>query len=101
MARRTPSPVPRLVRGSVFIHRRSCGKPTCRCAKGGLHESAVLSYSDRGRTRLVMLPASQVAAVRAATDRYRAARARLEEQGNAGLATLVASLAAVPSGRRA
>ena len=82
-----------MIRGSVVVHRRRCGKPTCRCA-GALHESTVLSYSERGRTRFVMLPAGQVAAVRAAVDRYRAAQAKLEAQGEAGRAALLAALAA-------
>ena len=50
----------------------------------------MLSYSEGGRTKFVMLPADQVAPVRAAAERYRAERLRLEEQGNAGLAELVA-----------
>ena len=55
-----------MIRGSVVVHRRRCGKPTCRCAGGqALHESTVLSYSERGRTRFVMLPAGQVAALAA------------------------------------
>src|SRR5659263_538238 len=69
---------PRMVRGSVVTHRRRCGKPNCRCATGEeLHESTVLSYSEAGRTRFVMLPAGEVAAVRAAVERYRAAQAKL------------------------
>jgi acyl-CoA reductase-like NAD-dependent aldehyde dehydrogenase len=84
-----------MIRGSVVVHRRRCGKPTCRCAGGqALHESTVLSYSERGRTRFVMLPAGQVAAVRAAVERYRAAQAKLEAQGEAGRAALLAALAA-------
>ena len=84
-----------MIRGSVVVHRRRCGKPTCRCAAGeDLHESTVLSYSERGRTRFVMLPAGQVAAVRAAVERYRAAQAKLEAQGEAGRAALLAALAA-------
>src|SRR5450759_2186665 len=56
-----------MVRGSVVTHRRRCGKPNCRCATGEeLHESTVLSHSEAGRTRFVMLPAGEVAAVRAA-----------------------------------
>jgi hypothetical protein len=99
MARRGTSPVPRLVRGSVVTHRHRCGKPTCRCADGeSLHESVVLSYSEGGRTRFLMLPPQRVAAVRAATERYRTQKARLLEQANQGLAELVASLA--PSSRR-
>ena len=95
MAGRGASGVLRMIRGSVVVHRRRCGKPTCRCAGGeALHESTVLSYSERGRTRFVMLPAGQVAAVRAAVERYRAAQAKLEAQGEAGRAALLAALAA-------
>ena len=95
MAGRGASGVPRVIRGSVVVHRRRCGKPTCRCAGGeALHESTVLSYSERGRTRFVMLPAGQVAAVRAAVERYRAAQAKLEAQGEASRAALLAALAA-------
>ncbi len=84
----------RMVRGSVVVHRRRCGKPSCRCADGeALHEATVLSYSDGGRTRFVMLAEGDVAAVRAAAERYRSARAALEAQANAGLAELVTRLA--------
>lgn len=79
-----------MVRGSVVTHRRRCGKPRCRCAAGEqLHESTVLSYSERGRTRFVMLPPDQVATVRAAVERYRAAQAKLDVQGEAGRAALI------------
>jgi hypothetical protein len=85
----------RMVRGSVVVHRRRCGKPNCRCAAGeALHEATVLSYSEGGRTRFLMLPAAEVAAVRAAVERYRAAQAKLEAQGEAGRAALIGRLAA-------
>lgn len=85
--------LPRVIRGSVVLHRRRCGKARCRCADGvDLHESTVLSYSEGGRTRFLMLAADQVDAVRAATARYREARQAVETEGNAGLAVLVASL---------
>lgn len=93
MKLRSPSPTPRLVRGSVLTHRRRCGKPSCRCRDGiALHESAVLSYSEGGRTKFLMLPPDRVDAVRAAVERYRARQARLEAEANAGLAALVAEL---------
>lgn len=83
-----------VVRGSVVVHRRKCGKANCRCADGtALHETTVLSYSQEGKTRFVMLPADEVEAVRAATARYQAAKAHLEEQANAGLEALVDRLA--------
>lgn len=98
--RRTPR-APALVRGSVVTHRRRCGKANCRCTNGtDLHESIVLSYSDAGRTKFLMLPAEHVATVRAAVDAYHAAKAQLEEQGNAGLAELTARLASTSAGRR-
>lgn len=93
IAKKTAPKVPRLVRGSVVVHRRRCGKPNCRCADGNaLHESTVLSYSEGGKTRLVMVPPELVGPVRAATRRHREAKSRLEAEANAGLAELVASL---------
>ena len=82
-----------MVRGTVVTHRRRCGKPNCRCASGeDAHESVVLSYSQDSKTRFLMLPAAEVATVRAATERFRAAKARLDSQADAGLAELVARL---------
>jgi hypothetical protein len=93
MPGRKRSGIPRVVRGTVLVHRRKCGKPNCRCASGeAAHESTVLSYKQAGKTRLLMLPPADVEPVRRATERFRAARARLEEQGNAGLAELIARL---------
>ena len=82
-----------MVRGTVLTHRRRCGKANCRCVTGEtLHESVVLSYSEGSRTKFLMLPDAEVEKVRAATERFRAAKARLEEQANAGLAELAARL---------
>ena len=81
------------IRGSVVTHRRRCGKPTCRCAGGELHESIVLSYSEAGRTRFAMLPPEEVAAVRAA-------EAELVAAGEAGRAALIQRLGARPGRRR-
>ncbi len=95
MTERKAGRVPRVVRGSVVVHRRRCGKANCRCADGvDLHESTVLSYSQDGRTKFVMLPAGEIAAVRAAVERYRKAKTKVEDQGNAGLGELIAWLSA-------
>jgi hypothetical protein len=86
---------PRMIRGSVVVQRRRCGKGNCRCTDGeSLHEATVLSYSKGGRNHTVMLSADQVAPVRAAVDRYRAAQAKLEARANAGLAALLTRPAA-------
>src|SRR5665811_503028 len=77
---------PRMIRGSVVVQRRRCGKGNCRCTDGeSLHEATVLSYSEGGRNHTVMLSAEQVGPVRAAVDRYRAAQAKLEAQANAAM----------------
>jgi hypothetical protein len=86
---------PRMIRGSVVVQRRRCGKAQCRCADGeSLHEATVLSYSEAGRNKTVMLHADQVGPVRAAVERYRTAQAALEAKGNAGLAVLLTRAAA-------
>jgi hypothetical protein len=94
MSSKDSAGAPELIRGSVVVHRRRCGKPNCRCAAGDLHEATVLSYSERGRTRFVMLPPVEVAAVAAAVDRYRRAEAELATAGEAGRAALIGRLAA-------
>src|SRR5664279_6464362 len=95
MAGRGSGVFPRMIRGSVVVQRRRCGKANCRCAAGErLHESTVLSYSEGGRNRTVMLAAEEIDLVRAAVARYRAAQAKLEDEGNAGLAVLLTRRAA-------
>lgn len=91
MTENTSGGIAPMIRGSVVAHRRRCGKSNCRCADGSsLHESTVLSYSQAGRTRTVMLAADEVAAVSAAVARYRAAQASVRAAGEAGLAALIA-----------
>jgi hypothetical protein len=100
MVRSTRSRFPRMIRGSVVVQRRRCGKQSCRCADGTqLHESTVLSYSAGGRNKTVMLAADEVAGVRAAVERYRAAQAALETEGNAGLEALISARAAARQAR--
>jgi hypothetical protein len=94
VADRDGSGGPRMIRGSVVTPRRRCGKPNCRCADGqALHEETVLTYSERSRTRSVTLPVSEVAAARAAVQRYRSALAKLEAAGETGRDELLARLA--------
>ena len=91
---------PAMIRVSVVVHRRRCGKANCRCAEGeALHESTVLNYSEGGRSRMLMLAPEEVARVRAATEVYRRAKAAVEDQGSAGLAELVARLGSHRKGR--
>lgn len=80
---------PRVVRGSLVVLRRQCGKANCRCTDDEqLHENPALSYSQEGRTRIVALRPADVAAVEAALGRYQAARDRLEADAAAGIEAL-------------
>jgi hypothetical protein len=79
---------PLVLRGTVTTFRRRCGKPTCRCAAGEPHESPALVFTEDGRTKTLTLTESEVAEVEAAVAHYRRARARLEEQAEAGITAL-------------
>lgn len=69
-----------LVRGTLYTLKRKCGKPTCRCTRGELHPSLVLSWKEEGKTRLKTVSREERASLEKKTRRYqrfRKARARL------------------------
>ena len=71
-----------VVRGSVYELKRKCGKPGCKCAKGELHPSMVLSASEGGRTKIRAIPRGMLTDVKVRVRRYqqfRRSRARLGE----------------------
>lgn len=94
--------VPRMLRGSLVTLRRRCGKPGCHCAAedGAKHESPALSYSEQGRTRVVMLAESDVDAVARALERYQTQKTALEDQASTGLAALGQRVAEQRASRR-
>ena len=71
-----------VVKGSVYELKRKCGKPRCKCAQGQLHGRMVVSASEKGRTRLQVIPRGFLVEVQQKVRRYqelRRARARLVE----------------------
>ena len=60
-----------LLAGSLYTLRRRCGKANCRCAKGELHASTILSYRGHGRPRNITPLPEQLETVRKLTDAYR------------------------------
>ena len=60
-----------LTPGSLYLLRRKCGKPTCRCAQGHLHEAWVLTRSEEGQSKCYPVPPSQRGRVRQLTAAYR------------------------------
>ena len=72
-----------MVQGSFYLLRRKCGKPNCRCARGQLHSTYVLTRSEQGKDRLYTVPKDQRPQVRqwaAAYRRYQRARAVLTKR---------------------
>ncbi len=66
-------PLRQLVRGSVYELQTRCGKPSCHCAsdEGPRHTSTVLSWSEKGRTRLRTLPPGKRARFQQWAENYR------------------------------
>lgn len=86
-------PLRQLLKGSVYQLQTRCGKPSCHCAsdQGPLHSSTVLSWSERGKTRLRTLPPGERARSRQLTEnyrRFRQARATLVKLHRRMLASL-------------
>ena len=45
------------VQASLSVTKKRCGNPRCRCAQEGpLHEVALLTWKEEGRTRTVYVP---------------------------------------------
>ena len=58
-------PLDEVLRGSLVERLVRCGKQTCRCARGELHEAVYLSVTHRGgRTEQISLPRDLVGRVR-------------------------------------
>jgi hypothetical protein len=71
-----------LIKGSVYQLKRKCGKPGCRCVQGQLHSRMVLSASEKGSTKLRVIPRGFLVETQIKVRRYqelRRARARLVE----------------------
>ena len=84
-----------MVQGSFYQLRRKCGKPTCRCARGHLHATWVLTRSEAGQSRLYSVPPDQRGRLRPLAREYRRwqrARAHLIRQ-SARLVALIDQLA--------
>jgi len=68
-----------LMRGSLLVRRRKCGKPTCHCAQGEGHESLYVVISEKGRTRQLFVPKEWESLVRQWVGDHRQARQLMEE----------------------
>jgi hypothetical protein len=68
------------VRGSIYELKGKCGKPNCYCAKTPRrHISLMLSFSYKGKTRLVPIRKEQIPEIRARIDDYKQLKAAVDE----------------------
>ena len=63
-----------LLPGSLYTLRRKCGKPSCHCRRGELHQSTVLSYRGQVPPQNISPPPEDVESLRKMTDHYRRCR---------------------------
>jgi hypothetical protein len=63
-----------MVRGVFMEVGRRCGKPTCRCAQGELHPTAMVSAKIGGRTHNAYVPVAERETLRQETLAYRRLR---------------------------
>lgn len=68
-----------LLRGTLAIRERACGKSNCKCAKGEKHVSLYLVASYEGRVRQLFIPKDWEPQVRRWVQQYQQARKLLEE----------------------
>lgn len=68
-----------VIRGTLLVRKRKCGKPNCRCAQGEGHESLFLVISENGRTRQLFVPKDWESRVRLWVGDYHRARELMEE----------------------
>ena len=68
-----------IMRGSVSMRLRVCGKSNCRCAQGERHEAMVLVYRRANRTTQLYVPKAWEARVRQWVKRYGEVRELLEK----------------------
>ena len=74
-----------LLRGSLITLKRKCGKPTCSCVDGEMHTTPALSYSVKGKTRILTLRSCDVPTIKRALMNYRRAVAELENKALSGI----------------
>jgi hypothetical protein len=72
-------PVEEILRGSIVVVKRYCGKANCRCLKGHKHRSMYISQSNKGESRLIYIPQRSENEVRRLIRNYQALRSVMEE----------------------
>ena len=69
-----------IIRGTLAVRERTCGKPSCRCVtRGKKHAGLYLVVSEKGKYRQIFVPKAFEDDVRQWVESYANAKALLEE----------------------
>jgi hypothetical protein len=68
-----------LLRGSLSVRERACGKSGCKCTRGEKHVSLYLVVSERGKYRQLFIPKDLESLVRSWVENHRRAQRLLAE----------------------
>jgi len=68
-----------ILRGTLSTRARTCGKPTCKCAKGEKHPALYMTFSEEGKYNQLFVPKDLEEVVRAWVSNHQKARDLLEE----------------------
>jgi len=69
-----------VIRGSIYELKGKCGKPNCYCAKTQRrHKSLMLSFSYKGKTKLIPIKKEQIADIKARIKDYKELKAAIDE----------------------
>lgn len=79
LAAKQMPPLQKILRGSIVVVKRYCGKPSCRCLKGHKHRALYVSRSLNGQSRLVYIPQKSEAEVRKLVGNYQKMKAVMEK----------------------
>jgi len=68
------------IRGSIYELKGKCGKPNCYCAKTQRrHTSLMLSFSYKGKTKLVPIRKEQIPEIKSKLNDYKQLKAAIDE----------------------
>ena len=69
-----------VIRGSIYEMKRFCGKKNCICAKTKKpHKSLTLSFSYKGRTKLIPIKKEQIPIIKARMKDYKELKTAIDE----------------------
>lgn len=68
------------IRGSIYEMKRFCGKKNCVCVRTNTpHKSLFLSFSYKGKTKLIPIKKEQVPEIKARIKDYKELKAAIDE----------------------